>query len=157
MDVDLSKEQTRTEKIERILDSVEWLFKHYGYTKTNVADIARDLGMSPANIYRFFGSKADIHQALAQRMLDAGYRLAETILRKPGNPSDRLREHILQQYRLTLETMVDEKKVHEMVIVAIEQQWPVIDAHIRRLRLLVTEVIREGMEDGEFRRSEEHT
>src|SRR3546814_1627798 len=84
MDVDLPQEQTRQENIERILDSAERLFKHYGYTKTNVADIARDLGMSPANIYRFFGSKADIHQALAQRMLDAGYRLAETILRKPG-------------------------------------------------------------------------
>lgn len=151
MDVDLPQEQARQENIERILDSAERLFKHYGYTKTNVADIARDLGMSPANIYRFFGSKADIHQALAQRMLDAGYRLAETILREPGNPSDRLREHILQQYRLTLETMIDEQKVHEMVIIAIEQQWPVIDAHIRRLRLLVTEVIREGMEGGEFR------
>ena len=47
---------SRQENVSRILDAAERLFKHYGYTKTNVADIARDLGMSPANIYRFFSS-----------------------------------------------------------------------------------------------------
>lgn len=150
MDAGGPSEIVRQENVTRILDAAERLFKYYGYTKTNVADIARELGMSPANIYRFFASKADIHQALAHRMLDAGYQLAAAILRKPGDASERLREHILKQYDLTLETMIGEQKVHEMVIVAIEQQWPVIDAHIRRLRSLVTEVVREGMESGEF-------
>lgn len=151
MDASGASEAVRQENVTRILDAAERLFKHYGYTKTNVADIARDLGMSPANIYRFFGSKADIHQALAQRMLDAGYQLAAETLSGPGNASDRLRKHILQQFQMTLETMISEQKVHEMVVIAIEQQWPVIDAHLRRLRTLVTEVVREGIEAGEFR------
>ncbi|MGO6907884.1 helix-turn-helix domain-containing protein, partial [Rhizobium ruizarguesonis] len=47
-------EITRQENVTRILDAAERLFRHYGYSKTTVADIARDLGMSPANIYRFF-------------------------------------------------------------------------------------------------------
>lgn len=36
---------TRQENVTRILDSAERLFRHYGYSKTTVADIARDLGM----------------------------------------------------------------------------------------------------------------
>ncbi len=48
---------TRQENITRILDAAERLFRHYGYSKTTVADVARDLGMSPANIYRFFASR----------------------------------------------------------------------------------------------------
>lgn len=144
-------EATRQENINRILDAAERLFKHYGYTKTNVADIARDLGMSPANIYRFFSSKADIHQALANRMLDGSYQMAVANAKRPVSATERLRDHVLQQHRLTLETMLDEKKVHEMVVIAIEQQWPVITQHLDRLHLLLTDLIREGIEAGEFR------
>ena len=35
----------KQEMVERILESAERLFRHYGYGKTTVADIARDLGM----------------------------------------------------------------------------------------------------------------
>jgi AcrR family transcriptional regulator len=38
-----------------------------GYQKTAVADIARELGMSPANVYRFFPSKSAINEATRTR------------------------------------------------------------------------------------------
>ncbi|OHV85112.1 TetR/AcrR family transcriptional regulator [Rhizobium sp. LCM 4573] len=144
-------EANRQENVARILDAAERLFRHYGYTKTNVADIARELGMSPANIYRFFSSKADIHQALAKRMLEASYQAALANAGRPVSAAERLRDHILQQHRITLETMIDEQKVHEMVVIAIEQQWPVIEEHLERIRALIAVLIREGVEAGEFR------
>ena len=67
--LDTPAEAQRQEMVTRILDSAEKLFRHYGYAKTNVADIAKDLGMSPANIYRFFASKVEIHQAICARLL----------------------------------------------------------------------------------------
>jgi AcrR family transcriptional regulator len=141
----------RQENVTRILDAAERLFRHYGYAKTNVADIARDLGMSPANIYRFFSSKADIHQALARRMLDASLVIATANAKRPVSAAERLHDHIMTQHRITLETMLHENKVHEMVVVAIEQQWSVIQAHIEDMRLLIAGIIREGIEAGEFR------
>lgn len=144
-------EANRQENVARILDAAERLFRHYGYTKTNVADIARELGMSPANIYRFFSSKADIHQALAKRMLEASYQVALANAGRPVSAAERLRDHILQQHRITLETMIDEQKVHEMVIIAIEQQWPAIEEHLERIRALIAVLIKEGVEAGEFR------
>ncbi|WP_432416825.1 TetR/AcrR family transcriptional regulator [Rhizobium leguminosarum] len=42
-------EQSRT----RILEVAERYFRRIGYHKTSVADIAAELGMSRANIYRF--------------------------------------------------------------------------------------------------------
>ena len=141
----------RQENIKRILDSAERLFRHYGYSKTTVADIAKDLGMSTANIYRFFGSKTEIHQALANRMLGAAYGLAAETAALPVSATERLRLHAHQQYRLTLETMFDEEKVHEMVIVAIEREWHVIERHIDRLNDLLATVIEEGVRTGEFK------
>ena len=43
---DIVVDQTRQDNITRILDAAEGLFRHFGYSKTNVADIARELSMS---------------------------------------------------------------------------------------------------------------
>ncbi|MEB2845480.1 TetR family transcriptional regulator [Rhizobiales bacterium RZME27] len=144
----------RSENVERILDTAERLFRHYGYTKTNVADIAKELGMSPANIYRFFASKAEIHQALARRMLAASYDLAVISIQGAKTAADGLRAYALGQHRMTLETMLHENKVHEMVVIAIAQQWQVIEEHIERVRVLVADRIEQGIKAGEFRQQD---
>ncbi|HET7714600.1 MAG TPA: TetR family transcriptional regulator, partial [Bauldia sp.] len=43
-----SPEETRA----RIVETAEGLFRRLGFAKTTVADIAAELGMSPANVYR---------------------------------------------------------------------------------------------------------
>lgn len=141
---------TRQENITRILDAAERLFRHYGYSKTTVADVARDLGMSPANIYRFFASKVEIHQAICGRMLAMSYELAANICHQKISASDRLRQYVRSQYQLTLDAMLDQQKVHEMVIVAIERDWHVIEKHIDSIHALIADVIREGIAAGEF-------
>src|SRR3954469_21373995 len=107
--------------------------------------------MSPANIYRFFSSKSEIHQALCRRMLAFSYDAARSIVEGKGSASARLMQFTLGQFQFTVETMLDEKKVHEMVIVAMEQNWPVIEEHIEQLRLLAERTISEGIAAGEFR------
>ena len=149
-------EAARQDTVMRILDTAEKLFRHYGYGKTNVADIARELGMSTANIYRFFASKVEIHQALCSRMLGASYDLAQKIAALPLSASERLRRYTLEQHNLTMETMMDEEKVHEMVVVAIEREWHVIERHIDRVNDLTARIIAEGIASGEFRKQDPH-
>lgn len=143
-------EATRQENVARILDAAERLFRHYGYAKTTVADIARDLGMSPANVYRFFASKVEIHQAICGRMLAASYQMAYDACHLPISASDRLRRFVEGQYQMTVDTMLDQEKVHEMVVVAIERDWHVIEKHVDSIHALIADVIREGMASGEF-------
>ncbi|QFY61468.1 TetR/AcrR family transcriptional regulator [Rhizobium grahamii] len=143
-------EATRQENVTRILDAAERLFRHYGYAKTTVADIARDLGMSPANVYRFFASKVEIHQAICGRMLAASYQMAYDACHLPISASDRLRRFVEGQYQMTVDTMLDQEKVHEMVVVAIERDWHVIEKHVDSIHALIADVIREGIASGEF-------
>jgi len=147
-------DSARQENIGRILEAAERLFRHYGYNKTTVADIARDLGMSPANVYRFFASKEQIHQAICGRMLAASLELNRSIAALPLSAAERLRRCVLTQHKLTVETMLDEQKVHEMVIVAIERDWHVIDKYIDQLHLIYAGLIEEGIGTGEFARQD---
>ena len=141
----------RTETSERILDEAERLFRYYGFTKTTVADIARELGMSPANVYRFFATKGAIHEALADRMLAENEVAALKLARLPMAAAERLRLYIVESYKTTVATMIGEQKVHEMVSIALEQHWGVIERHLDRMNAILAIIIKDGIKSGEFR------
>ena len=66
----LVAEHIETDTRERILVVAERLFRQIGYQKTTVADIAKELRMSPANVYRFFDSKKAIHESVARDLME---------------------------------------------------------------------------------------
>ncbi|WP_377828880.1 TetR/AcrR family transcriptional regulator [Bradyrhizobium lupini] len=73
----------------RILGAAEEHFRLVGYHRTSVADIAAELGMSPANIYRFFPSRNAINESICERLMnevaDIAFAIART--RRPRKSS----------------------------------------------------------------------
>src|SRR5205823_14425365 len=63
----------------RILEAAEEQFRRVGYHRTSVADIAAQLGMSPANIYRFFPSRDAINESICGRVVNEVADIASTI------------------------------------------------------------------------------
>ena len=51
----------------RILDAAERLLRHYGRSKTTVADIAREVGIAVGSVYLEFETKDAVVAALAER------------------------------------------------------------------------------------------
>src|SRR5215212_7286568 len=132
----------------RIVETAEALFRDIGYQKTTVADIAKVLKMSPANVYRFFDSKTAIHQGVATRLMGEVEAAVTTILAEPLSPKDRLREILATIHHMNSERYVGDAKLHEMVAMAMEENWDICDAHIARLGETVGGVIAEGVAAG---------
>ena len=87
-----------------------------------------------------FASKAAIHEALADRMVADVEIGALKIARLPLPAAERLRLFVVEKHKQTVATMLDQQKVHEMVSIALEEQWAVIERHLDR----VTEHHRDG-------------
>jgi hypothetical protein len=64
----------------RILDAAEGHFRRLGHRKTSVADIASELGMSPANVYRFFPSSDAINKSICMRVVNVVVDIASAWL-----------------------------------------------------------------------------
>jgi AcrR family transcriptional regulator len=135
---------------ERILEVAERLFREIGYQKTTVADIAKVLRMSPANVYRFFDSKKAIHEGVARVLMGEVEDAAQAIVAKPGPAAHRLRELMTSIHRMNSERYVGNSKLHEMVEVAMEESWEVCVAHMERITQTIGAVIAEGAASGEF-------
>jgi len=65
----------------RILEAAEKQFRRAGYHRTSIADIAAELGMSPANIYRFFPSRDAINESICERVVNEVADIAYAIAR----------------------------------------------------------------------------
>ncbi|MFG1416456.1 TetR family transcriptional regulator [Xanthobacter sp. V0B-10] len=142
--------ETAEETRERIARVAEDLFRRMGFAKTAVADIAAELGMSPANVYRFFPSKTAIVATICQRCLGEIDREASAIAAGPGTPQARIAGIYLAMLRYHKANFLDERRLHDMVQVAIENNWDNIEAHKEHIRLLVARVLEDGMREGVF-------
>src|SRR3974390_88741 len=93
-------DHTETGVRERVLVTAERLFREIGYQKTTVADIARVLRMSPANVYRFFDSKKSINIGVAQRLMDEVEQASRTIAAGTTAAPNRLRQLLTTIHRM---------------------------------------------------------
>lgn len=138
----------------RIVVVAEKLFREIGYQKTTVADIAKVLRMSPANVYRFFNSKKSIIAAVAQRLMGEVEEAAGAIAENPQPAAARLRELLTSIHEMNAERYVGDAKLHEMVAIAMEESWDVCTAHMERITVTIGGVIADGAAKGEFQAPE---
>jgi AcrR family transcriptional regulator len=147
----LVSEHVEPDTRERILVVAERLFRQIGYQKTTVADIAKELRMSPANVYRFFDSKKAIHEGVARSLMGEVETEAKRIADRPGPAAVRLRELMKTIHQMNSERYVGDAKMHEMVEIAMEESWEVCLAHMELITNTIGEVIGQGAASGEFR------
>ena len=147
----LVSEHIEPDTRERILVEAERLFREIGYQKTTVADIAKVLRMSPANVYRFFDSKKAIHEGVARGLMGGVEDAAQTIATGRGSTAaSRLRELMTTIHRMNCERYIGDSKLHEMVEIAMEESWEVCVAHMQQITETIGAVIGEGAASGEF-------
>lgn len=94
---------TRAQRQERgrkdILGAAAHLLATHGYHGMSMRDLARDTGMSLANLYNYFASKEDLAYALQTRAFDTLIATAEQALDALVTPEARLYAFILNHVR----------------------------------------------------------
>ncbi|MET4391223.1 AcrR family transcriptional regulator [Bradyrhizobium sp. F1.4.3] len=146
----LISEHIEVDTRDRILEVAERLFRQIGYQKTTVGDIAKELRMSPANVYRFFESKKAIHQSVARSLMGEVEFEAQRIVARPGPVLERFRELLTTIHRMNTERYVGDNKLHEMVEIAMQEDWEVCVAHMELITTAIGQMIAQGVASGEF-------
>lgn len=134
----------------RIVETADALFRRLGYAKTAVADIASELGMSPANVYRFFPSKAAIVEAICKRCLTELEEKCWAVARSRGKAGPRLERLFLEIMAYHKDNLLTDQRVNDIVVVAMEHNWDAILAHKQVVRTVVEVILRDGIDAGDF-------
>jgi AcrR family transcriptional regulator len=140
-----TREETRSEIL-----AVAWdLFRELG-SRTTIADIADRLGMSSANVYRFFPSKQALAEAVCTNQLGDLIKAAQAAAAGPGAASERLRAMLTTLHQRMRDQMTNQSRVHEIVDVALREKWPSIETFHENCAALAADLVAEGQTKGEF-------
>jgi len=136
-----------------IIEVAERLYKRFGFKKTGVADIARELHMSPSNVYRYFAQKSEISKAVCKDLLTKIEVNAEEVVAVSSSCSaaQRIRVLISAVERTRRERYIDCRNLHELIEVATVENWAIIGEHNRRMTGILEQIIASGIAAGEFR------
>ena len=141
----------KTATRDRILHAAITRTRHYGYSKTTMAEIAADCDMSPGNIYRFFEAKIDIAEAMARKHYAEHHAGVCAVARRKDMPVDkRLREMLLRKMRENYQMFEENAKILEVAEVLSRERPLFLNELIATERVVLAALIEEGVESGVF-------
>ena len=89
-------------KRQAILNAAHTQFRQYGYRKTSMEDIARELGISRASLYSYFENKDEIFRCVSISLHDQALAEVKACLQEVRDPlelSVRLEQALLARHR----------------------------------------------------------
>jgi len=139
-------------KKELVLKTAASLFFRDGYTRTRIADIAAELGVTPPFIYYHFASKLELLTAICAQTSVMSADLAESAL----TPAD---EDVLPRFRRFVREMslrvIEEREFLSILFVEGKQLPPEIYERLRadrqRFARALHQLLEEGRQAGVFR------
>jgi len=135
----------------KIIEAARRRFKHYGYTKTTMAELAEDCAMSPGNIYRYFPGKLDIAEEICRNASIQNATALSNILTRPGRTAaQRLHDFLFQDLRETFHTLEQDPKLVEMAHIVATERPTFFNEGLSREREVLQRIIEFGNASGEF-------
>ena len=137
---------------DQILGAAHGHFRRHGYGKTTVSDLARDIGVSKAYIYKFFDSKQGIGQAICASLLDQILAEVKKAVDDGGSATQKLRSLVETMTSSTLAVCFADRKLFDLAVYSCAEKWPSSQAYIAQIHVILAEIIAEGRKTGEFER-----
>ncbi len=135
----------------QILDAAEARFRTYGYGKTTMAEIASDIDMSTANLYRYYENKLAIGSAMASRCFCQREEfLSEVVNREGLKQAERLELFVLEMLNYMHGQFSEEPKIAELVEVIVTKRPDMVQAKVESDRKLISVLLQKGNDSGEF-------
>ncbi|HUD51750.1 TetR/AcrR family transcriptional regulator [Parvibaculum sp.] len=143
---------------DRIVASASAQIQRHGHIKTTVADVAKHCGMSPANIYRFFPTKAALIEAVSEIWLSMAEENARAIASRSVGAPQRVHDFVLGVHEFNRDRYTRDGEVHETCVAATTERWPIVARHEKTLTDIFATILRDGIDSGEFEIEDvEHT
>ncbi|MGA1799041.1 TetR family transcriptional regulator [Sphingomonas sp. 4RDLI-65] len=133
-----------------ILESAKAQVRRFGEGKTNVTDVARDMGVSHAALYRFYRSKSGMMDAIVQEAMDDEGRLAERHVTAEGPPAERLAAMLLDLHRHKRARFVGDREIHDLYRRIVVERPDMIATYADRITALIARVIETAVLRGEW-------
>jgi len=137
---------------DQIVAAADQHFRHYGYGKTTVSDLAKAIGFSKAYIYKFFDSKQAIGEAICTTCLDALLADGRAAIEQAHSATDKLRRFFRAIVEGSVTMMFEDRRLYDIAAHSALENWASSAAYVAQLEEILGGILTEGRQAGEFER-----
>ncbi|MFD7240029.1 TetR family transcriptional regulator [Streptomyces syringium] len=136
---------------DRILEATEDVLRRFGPAKATVVDVARALGVSHGSVYRHFGSKAALREAVTERWLDQSHAELSAVAEAAGPAGPRLHAWLTALFAAKRRKSGSDPELFATYMVLVGENSGVVDRHIETMIEQLAGIVGNGIGQGEFR------
>ena len=148
---------THAVRRDAFLDVAQRLIQAKGYESFSVQEVIDEVGASKGAFYHYFGSKADLLEAIVERMADAVQATWDAVMARPDLDA-------VARFEGILATTAQYKTARRELSLALLEAWlsdrnTVLRERLRamvarRLTPVIERIVRQGVAEGEFTASD---
>lgn len=153
------REQQKEAKRSALIDAALAVFSRVGFAAAKIDDVAEEAGVSKGTVYLYFESKEKLFEGMVMsKMLPVLNDIAELV----GNPDESATERLKKHMKLFYERVIDgDRRLIMRLIMAEGPNFPHLAKYyheniLSRGQAMVTAIIAQGVEQGEFRKMPDH-
>jgi AcrR family transcriptional regulator len=133
-----------------ILEKAKTLLRRHGGDKMTVVDIAKALGMSHANVYRFFRTKSDILDAIIEEWQAKIEAFVEGIAQRPVSAAERLEAVVLELHHKRRQKLLEDAEFYETYRRLVALRPDFVAQRRQKILEVFERLIKQGVAGGEF-------
>ncbi|GAB7037020.1 MULTISPECIES: TetR family transcriptional regulator [Catenuloplanes] len=134
-----------------IMLATEDVLRRHGLAKATVVDVARELGVSHAAVYRHFPSKAALREAVTRRWLKHHFDELTRPAADSRRPApERLRAWLLALYRAKRNAATTDPELFAVYSVLVKENSAVAAEHVAALLDQLRAIVVDGLAVGDF-------
>lgn len=147
-----SRGPTEHEVRAQIVEAATEYFSRYGYEKTTVSDLAKEIGFSKAYIYKFFDSKQAIGEVICANRLAAIIEAVNQTVSDAHSATEKFRRMFRALVASGSQLFFQDRKLYDIAAVAAGTPWPSAKGYEQQIRQQISDIVLLGRETGEFER-----
>jgi AcrR family transcriptional regulator len=134
-----------------IVETARAHLRRFGEDRMTIIGIARELGMSHANVYRYFGGKTEIVEAVLDAWLSRVESFIREVANRDGTASARIEAVVIELHRRRMVKFRQEPALYESFRRVIVSRSDAVERRQEKVAAVFRSLIEEGIEAGEFR------
>lgn len=150
------REENRRQRSKRILEAAERLFGTYGVGPTNMEQIAAEAGVGVATVYKYFGRKRGILEAIVRPDIERMFSDAEAVVLNPPTELSIAVLTLVAQYTTLKDHWSDRKLLHALTSIgpdSDEWQNQIVEETDQRVKDQIRRLLEQFQARGDIARS----